>query len=73
MLIILKILKLHIFNKQSQTENFWTYPRKVAQRAVLSAISPLSGPVQINVPLRDPLVPELKSENYEKGRSRTCL
>ncbi len=56
--------------KQSQTENFWTYPRKVAQRAVLSAISPLSGPVQINVPLRDPLVPELKSENYEKGRSK---
>ena len=26
--------------------------------------------MQINVPLRDPLVPELKSENYEKGRSK---
>ena len=52
-----------------QKENFWTYPRKVAQRAVLSAIAPLDGPVQINVPLRDPLVPELNPENYEKGRA----
>jgi 2-succinyl-5-enolpyruvyl-6-hydroxy-3-cyclohexene-1-carboxylate synthase len=52
-----------------QAENFWTYPRKVAQRAYLSAVSPVEGPVQINVPLRDPLVPDLDPENFEKGRS----
>ena len=55
---------------QPQAKNFWTYPRKVAQRAFLSALDQMAGPVQINVPLRDPLVPELKSENYEKGRSK---
>ncbi|MCI1841352.1 MAG: 2-succinyl-5-enolpyruvyl-6-hydroxy-3-cyclohexene-1-carboxylic-acid synthase [Lactococcus lactis] len=55
---------------QPQAKNFWTYPRKVAQRAFLSALDQMAGPVQINIPLRDPLVPELKSENYEKGRSK---
>ncbi|AYF99901.1 2-succinyl-5-enolpyruvyl-6-hydroxy-3-cyclohexene-1-carboxylic-acid synthase [Lactococcus allomyrinae] len=52
-----------------QETNFWTYPRKVAQRAFLAAMGNAAGPVQINVPLRDPLVPELNPKYYEKGRS----
>ena len=51
-----------------QEKNFWTYPRQVAQRAFLAAIDTLAGPVQINVPLRDPLVPELNSKYYAQGR-----
>lgn len=52
-----------------QETHYWTYPRKVAQRAVLAAIDHLAGPVQINIPLRDPLVPALLPENYTYGRS----
>ncbi len=49
-------------------KDFWTYPRKVAQRAYLGSLKNACGPVQINVPLRDPLIPDLNAENYEKGR-----
>ncbi|RZI48612.1 2-succinyl-5-enolpyruvyl-6-hydroxy-3-cyclohexene-1-carboxylic-acid synthase [Lactococcus kimchii] len=52
-----------------EAENFWTYPRKLAQRAVLATNNPAAGPVQINVPLREPLVPDLNPEHYRKGRS----
>lgn len=56
--------------ERPQESNFWTYPRQVAQRAFLAAVKPSAAPVQINVPLRDPLVPELLPENYEKGRAK---
>ncbi|GBG96421.1 2-succinyl-5-enolpyruvyl-6-hydroxy-3-cyclohexene-1-carboxylic-acid synthase [Lactococcus termiticola] len=49
---------------------FWTYPRKVAQRAVLKG---QSLPVQINVPLSEPLVPDLDPENFAKGRRSFSL
>lgn len=60
----------HFENLESRTDDF-TYPRQVAQRAVLKALGSggeVSGPVQINVPLREPLVPKLDAEYFEKGR-----
>jgi len=44
---------------------YWTYPRKVAHRAVLKG---QNLPVQINVPLTEPLVPDMEAENFAKGR-----
>ncbi|MDR0297742.1 MAG: hypothetical protein LBI11_03725 [Streptococcaceae bacterium] len=48
-------------------KNYWTYPRKVAQKAYLGSFNPSAGPVQINVPLSDKL-PDLETENFVKGR-----
>jgi 2-succinyl-5-enolpyruvyl-6-hydroxy-3-cyclohexene-1-carboxylate synthase len=51
----------------STADNYWTYPRKVAQKAYLGSFNPSAGPVQINVPLADTL-PDLLADNYKKGR-----
>lgn len=61
----------HFETLEGRTDDF-VYPRQVAQRAVLKALgsgSEVSGPVQINVPLREPLVPKLDNEYFEKGRN----
>jgi len=48
--------------------NFWTYPRKVAQRAYMASTNVPAAAVQINVPIGEPLIPELNPEHYQKGR-----
>lgn len=47
----------------------FTYPRTVVRKAYIVANAVPKGPVQINVPIREPLTPELKMEYLEKGRS----
>lgn len=56
-----------------EAKDYWTYPRMVAQKAYLKALSDGNGPVHLNVPLRDPLIPDLTPENYKKGRSTSGL
>ena len=51
-----------------QAEHFWTYPRQIAQRGILAALDHIEGPVQINIPLREPLIPSLNLDNYKMGR-----
>lgn len=49
--------------------NFWTYPRKVAQRAYMASTNVPAAAVQINVPIGEPLIPELNPEHYQKVAS----
>lgn len=46
----------------------FVYPRRVMQKAVMAATTGAKGPVHINVPMRDPLVPSLDAEHFVKGR-----
>lgn len=48
--------------------HYYTYPRQVAQWAYLQAMNSKKGPVHINVPLREPLVPDLSPQHFERGR-----
>lgn len=47
---------------------YYTYPRMVAQRAFLQAMNIKKGPVHINVPIREPLVPDLDEKHFVEGR-----
>ena len=49
--------------------HYYTYPRQVARRAYLHAKAHKKGPVHINVPLFEPLVPERDSSYFRMGRS----
>ena len=52
-----------------QESHYYTYPRQVARKAYMKAMDTKKGPVHINVPLFEPLVPELDSKHFEAGRS----
>jgi len=52
-----------------QDEHYYTYPRQVARKAYMKAIDTKKGPVHINIPLFEPLVPELDRKHFEVGRS----
>lgn len=52
-----------------QDEHYYTYPRQVARKAYMKAMDIKKGPVHINVPLFEPLVPELDRKHFEVGRS----
>lgn len=47
----------------------FVYPRIVMQKAYLKCNGMNAGPVQINIPLREPLVPDLNTEYFKAGRS----
>lgn len=49
-------------------DHYYSYPRMVAQRAYLQAMNRKRGPVHINVPIREPLVPDLDSKHFAMGR-----
>ena len=49
--------------------HYYTYPRQVARRGYLHAKNHKEGPVHINVPLFEPLVPERDSWYFTRGRS----
>lgn len=49
--------------------HYYTYPRQVARRAYLYAKNHKEGPVHINVPLFEPLVPERDSSYFRMGRN----
>lgn len=49
--------------------HYYTYPRQVARRAYLKANDHKLGPVHINVPLFEPLVPNCEEEYFTQGRS----
>ena len=49
--------------------HYYTYPRQVARRAYLHAKNHKEGPIHINVPLFEPLVPERDSSYFRMGRS----
>ena len=52
-----------------QEDHYYTYPRQVARKAYMKAIDTKKGPVHINIPLFEPLVPELDRKHFEVGRS----
>lgn len=52
-----------------QEAHYYTYPRQVARKAYMKAMDTKKGPVHINVPLFEPLVPELSCNHFEAGRS----
>ena len=52
-----------------QEAHYYTYPRQVARKAYMKAMDTKKGPVHINVPLFEPLVPELSRNHFEAGRS----
>ena len=52
-----------------QESHYYTYPRQVARKAYMKAMDTKKGPVHINVPLFEPLVPELSRNYFEAGRS----
>ena len=52
-----------------QEDHYYTYPRQVARKAYMKAMDTKKGPVHINVPLFEPLVPELDNKHFEAGRS----
>lgn len=52
-----------------QEDHYYTYPRQVARKAYMKAMDTKKGPVHINVPLFEPLVPELDCKHFEAGRS----
>ena len=52
-----------------QEEHYYTYPRQVARKAYMKSMDTKKGPVHINVPLFEPLVPELDSKHFEAGCS----
>ena len=58
------------YEEVPQKEHYYTYPRQVAQ-SVYESYGYQKGPVHINVPLFEPLVPELDSKHFEAGRSPT--
>lgn len=49
--------------------HYYTYPRQVARRAYLKANDHKLGPVHINIPLFEPLVPNREEEYFTQGRS----
>ena len=49
--------------------HYYTYPRQVARRAYLKANDHKLGPVHINVPLFEPLVPNREEKYFKQGRS----
>lgn len=48
----------------------FTYPRSVMRKAYLNCLSEAAGPVQINVPIREPLVPDMSMDYFKKGRAK---
>lgn len=52
-----------------QESHYYTYPRQVARKAYMKAMDTKKGPVHINVPLFEPLVPELSRNHFEACRS----
>ena len=50
--------------------HYYTYPRQVARRAYLKANDHKLGPVHINVPLFEPLVPNREETYFKQGRSK---
>lgn len=52
-----------------QENHYYTYPRQVARKAYMKSMDTKKGPVHINVPLFEPLVPELDCKHFEAGRS----
>lgn len=52
-----------------QEEHYYTYPRQVARKAYMKSMDTKKGAVHINVPLFEPLVPELDCKHFEAGRS----
>lgn len=52
-----------------QESHYYTYPRQVARKAYMKAMDTKKGPIHINVPLFEPLVPELSRNHFEAGRS----
>ena len=51
-----------------QQDHYYTYPRLVARKAYMKAMDVKRGPVHINVPLFEPLVPELDRKHFDCGR-----
>lgn len=52
-----------------QESHYYAYPRQVARKSYMKAMDTKKGPVHINVPLFEPLVPELNRNHFEAGRS----
>ncbi|MCL2676489.1 MAG: 2-succinyl-5-enolpyruvyl-6-hydroxy-3-cyclohexene-1-carboxylic-acid synthase [Streptococcaceae bacterium] len=52
---------------------YWTYPRKVAQRAIMASTILPESPVHINLPIDEPLIPDLNPEHFQKGKTNFSI
>ena len=53
-----------------ESESMYRYVRVVMQKAYVSAMSKEYGVIHINVPIRDPLTPDLSKLNFTVGRAK---
>lgn len=49
-------------------DHYYTYPRQVVRKAFMKAMDLKRGPVHVNVPLFEPLVPDFNRKHFESGR-----
>ncbi|KAF1084229.1 2-succinyl-5-enolpyruvyl-6-hydroxy-3-cyclohexene-1-carboxylate synthase [Sporotomaculum syntrophicum] len=53
-----------------ETESMYRYVRAVVQKAYVSTVSEVYGVAHINIPLREPLMPDLDKLDFSLGRSK---
>ena len=53
-----------------ENDNMYRYVRTVMQRAYVSAMTKEYGVIHINVPIRDPLIPDLSKLDFTVGQSK---